>query len=203
MKNANRFAILLGASLAIAFQAAASPTLAQAVGDATASGGTTGDYSQSDDLNTGKQAMKIFDPNVNNYIGKTSPIETPLTRGGLPYAQMNTMAPASVDMNPLPSGQFHYGFPNLGAAPFLGVDSSKSSPFSMGGMLPQTSTSSVDFNTVDCPFIRGPYGGGSPGGLGNINVTIPVNIPGLGNIPIGGSINTNQALQGLQNFFGP
>lgn len=198
MKKANIFAILLGATIAVAVQ----PSWAQATGNAFESQGTTGDYSQSDGLNTGHQADKIFDPNVQNYVGKTSPIMTPQTRGGLPYAQMNTMAPASVDMQPLPSAQFHYGFPNLGAAPFLGVTSSQSSPFSMGGMLPQTSTSSVDFNTVDCPFIRGPYGGGSPGGLGGINITLPVNIPGLGRTPIGGTINTNQAIQGIQNFFG-
>jgi hypothetical protein len=79
------------------------------------------------------------------------------------------MAPNSVDMSPVPSGSFDYGFPKLGPAPYLGVTASQSNPYSSGGMVPQTSTSAVDINICDMPFIGGRnrgMGGTDSGGAG-------------------------------------
>ncbi|HEY9777948.1 MAG TPA: hypothetical protein V6C81_29570 [Planktothrix sp.] len=112
----------------------------------------------------------------------------------LPNTSYNLMAPNSVDTSSFPSGQFNYGFPNEATAPFMGV-----SHGSIGGFLPNTSTSSVNLNTCDLPFIRMPTEGdtGSGSGSGNINITIP-----LGNgSSINASIDAQSAEQSVQSFF--
>jgi hypothetical protein len=53
------------------------------------------------------------------------------------------LAPSSVNNAPYPSGTFTYGFPNESIGPYMGVSNR-----TVGGFLPQTSTSSVDINIV-------------------------------------------------------
>lgn len=79
--------------------------------------------------------------------------QTPMTRGGLPYARtavdsLNGSFGMQFGYTQIPSGKFKYGFSQTGWAPYLGTTSSKSQPFSMGKFLPATGTSSLDINTV-------------------------------------------------------
>ncbi|SRR5579885_602164 len=82
---------------------------------------------------------------------------------GFDYARTNTLAPNSVNMYPIPSGTFDYGFPKTGPSPYLGT-SGTSRKTSLGGMLPQTATSSVDLNICDAGTLGG---GGASGGGGD------------------------------------
>lgn len=170
-----------------------------AEGSQFSSAGNRGNSNNSDNLLTGRQALDLNNVVEQNYSGKTNPTQTPYTHGGLDPAYTAPMAPMSVDNAPFPSGQFHYGFPNLKAAPYLGVKGSQTP--GMGGMLPNVSTGSVDFNTVDMTGIA-PVGMGSPGrGMGAPQQTIP-SIPNMG-LP-SSSASTGSIFNWLNNtFFGP
>lgn len=87
-----------------------------------------------------------------------------LSSSYLPDARTNLMAPQSVDMSPVPSASFNYGFADSGSVPYRGVTFSRSAAPSFGGILPPCATSSVDLNIVDGPT-RG-SGGNSIGGGG-------------------------------------
>jgi hypothetical protein len=149
-----------------------------------------GNETNSNDLLTGHEA--IMGPVVGQGVTFGSGAAGSL---GIPSVGQALMAPNSVDMTAFPSGQFHYGFPNNPTTSFTGV-SSKSSP--SGGFLSPAATSSVDINTVDCPFLRESYSNGGSGGLGNINLAIPL---GGGNT-LNTSINPVQTINQLNNFFG-
>ena len=65
-----------------------------------------------------------------------------------------------------------------------------------GQSLPQVSTSSVDINTVDCPYLRESYGiNGNYVNPLNLNI----NIPGLGTLNL--SQTSAEAATFLQNSF--
>lgn len=124
----------------------------------------------------------------------------------LPDARTNLMAPQSVDMAPIPSASFKYGFAEVGAAPYLGVCASKSVVPSVGGVLPPCATSSVDINIVDGPTRStggnsiGISGGSGPGSGSNSQQGMPLLPPGwigvqnshtgayMGAIPPGGTL---------------
>jgi len=159
---------------------------------AAMSGGATGVFGNTSSLTgAGPMGMGGLTSNLTSQ-------QTPFS--SLPQASYNLMAPNSVNMSPFPSAQWTYGFPNEATAPFMGVDHG-----SVGGFLPATSTSSVNLNTVDCPFIRMPTEGNgvgaSPGGSGSLgNLNFNINLPG--GVNVNGSVNTQQAINGLQNYFG-
>ena len=98
-----------------------------------------------------------------NMGGNTS---NPTSKNNWPLqeiARYNLLAPNSVNMAPYPSGRFTYGFPNAPATVFMGVDHGN-----VGGVLPPTSTSSVDINIVSGPTVlTGGVAamGGPPGGV--------------------------------------
>jgi hypothetical protein len=98
------------------------------------------------------------------------------------------LAPNSVNNAPYPSGTFTYGFPNESVGPYMGVSNR-----TVGGYLPQTSTSSVDINIV-----AGDLGGAlaadeaATGGFG-----YTMDPTGL----LGGAIlNTEQTLGNINGF---
>src|SRR6185369_9295293 len=72
--------------------------------------------------------------------------------------------PDYIDQTPIPSGAFKYGFPNNPVPSPFGANWGMRS--SATGMLAPASTSSVDINTVDCPFIRSNGGNGDIEGSG-------------------------------------
>lgn len=159
-----------------------------------------GQYNHGDDLLTGKQAFDQYVPAQQNYSsgpgGHTSPTQTPITHGGLDQAYTAPMAPMSVDNSPFPSGQFKYGFKNYSPAPYLGVQGSQTP--GVGPILPNVSTGSVDFNTVDMTGIA-PVGMGSSGR----NVGAPMQTPPSVQLP-SSSASTGSIFNWLNNtFFGP
>jgi hypothetical protein len=163
-------------------------TAAGAASGAALSGGTTGVFGNTSAL-TGAGPMGM---------GGLTTALTSTQNLGLPQAGQGLLAPGSVNQSAFPSQQWSYGFPNEGTGLYRGVTGG-----SIGGFLPATSTSSVNLNTVDCPFIRMPtegdgVGGGPGTGGGNINFGI--NLPG--GVNINGNLNTQQAINSLQNFFG-
>lgn len=158
------------------------PIRPQLVTSAMASSGTGGDRFHFTNVTKGARAYES-DHRQHDYSGNTNPWQQPISGGneqGLPYTRVKIEAWDTVDMKPTPSGQWHYGFaqaqprmfkgvtymkpssvpPSPGTVNGSGVDESRwwpqpgPDPLSEGGMLPPTSTSSFDFNTVDCPFIR-------------------------------------------------
>jgi hypothetical protein len=149
MENSYFVALLIACPLSAT---AALPTLAQSMqfDTSAAAVGTNGGSSQPT-LNMGGK--------TSNATGRNNQI---LQQA----AAFNLLAPQSVNMSPYPSGQFSYGFPNEPAAPFMGV-----SRGSVGGILPNTATSSVDINIVSGPTVLtgginamgGPPGGGALG----------------------------------------
>src|SRR5579885_388503 len=73
-------------------------------------------------------------------------------------------APKSGMAGGIPSGQFNYGFPATGSDIYNGVTGRA---YNFGGVLPPTSTSSVDLNTVDlAPMAPSSVDDGGPGGWG-------------------------------------
>jgi hypothetical protein len=131
------------------------------------------------------------------------------TIGNMQSAGNGLLAPNSVDMTPLPSGQWNYGFntnpssPPLNGSVYLGQ--SAYGPFNQQGnyaslvpglipgtfvpsgiTLPVVSTSSNDLNTVDCPFLRETAG---PLGISVSALNLTVSMPGVGNL--GASVGTN------------
>jgi len=129
---------------------------------------------------------------TNQQAIRTGPFGAPSRAIQPEYARMNLMAPNSVDMSPVPSGAWHYGFPNGQTGVFQGV-----SRGSVGGFLPSVSTGSVDINTYDGPS-GVPLTSGGAYGMGNINFSIPLG----GQLSVGGSLNAQQAVNAVQGFFG-
>ncbi|HEY9755503.1 MAG TPA: hypothetical protein V6C97_10100 [Oculatellaceae cyanobacterium] len=206
----------------VSAQAFLSPYTAQAptmnANGAFDSGGATGDINHSSNLLTGAQAI-----NAGVVGGRVY---------GLQAASTALVAPNSVDNTPLPSGTFGYGFAGSQSGPpsgigfgvSVGVGTSSDGSgvglgfnFDLGGIapgcptatyagqpLPAVSTSSVDLNVVDCPFLR-QNGGWSPSSSG-----INIGVPGLGvSVSAGGSGVGVQVGSGdpsvgsLQAYFGP
>lgn len=99
----------------------------------------------------------------------------------LPDARTNLMAPQSVDMAPIPSASFKYGFADSGAAPYRGVCFTKTGSPSFGGILPPCATSSVDINIVDGPTraTGGNSIGATDGGSGSSSGTGQQGMPAL------------------------
>ncbi|HEY9719566.1 MAG TPA: hypothetical protein V6C69_18955 [Trichormus sp.] len=164
-------------------------TISGAASGAALSGGTTGVFGNTSAM-TGAGPMGMG--------GLTSALTSQQSPRGLQQAGQGLLSPGSVNQSAFPSQQWSYGFPSGGTGVYQGVTGG-----SIGGFLPATSTSSVNLNTVDCPFLRQPtegngVGGGAGTGGGNINFGI--NLPG--GINVNGSLNTQQAINGLQNFFG-
>ncbi len=188
---------------------------AAASGDVYTSSGGSGNMGQTDYQNSGKQAFHVSDSpsQIQNYISPDSPNPAFNSQKNAPYvvptAQVKhgfsgmsetstaPMAPGSVDMTPFPSGQFAYGFPNAPVQPYTGPYNKNGPHAGYGGMLPNTSLGSVDFNTVDTTGIA-PAGMISPGrGMGSPIARPIVQIPGS-------TSSTQSTLNWLQNsFFGP
>ncbi|HEY9786876.1 MAG TPA: hypothetical protein V6D17_15910 [Candidatus Obscuribacterales bacterium] len=135
------------------------------------SSGTQGDMGFMHDSGPTPGELTDSDRSVHNYQGFTRAEQNPIVRptagagpGGLPMARYTIDAlqgsyGGMFGMTQIPSGQFKYGFSRGGYKPFLGASWARPNPnmpFSIGNPLPPTSTSSVDINTVDCPFIRKP-----------------------------------------------
>lgn len=183
---------------------------APAQGDTYTSSGSSGDYGQSDYLNTGKQAFQRPDvqdymspstanPGINDHSRNQTPLVEPMYnagRGGLNQVATTPLATGStsIDNTPFPSGSFNYGFKNAPIQPYLGAYAGNKGVY--GGMLPNVSLGSVDFNTVDTSGIA-PVGMGSPGrGMG-----APVGRPVV-TMPSPGSSNANTLQWLQQSFFG-
>ncbi len=208
--------------LAIALAAIASCRTAQAqIGGAPASGdvysatGAPGAMGQTDYQNSGKQAFHESDsPSpIQNYISpdvlnttqhsyKEIPYVRPMMNGdghGLNRVSTAPMATGTVtiDNTPFPSGQFNYGFASAAQFPIAPYHGSYNGgpDHSLGSMLPNVSTGSVDFNTVDTTGIA-PAGMVSPGrGMG-----APIGRPVL-QIP-NSSSSTQSTQNWLNTFFG-
>ncbi len=92
--------------------------------------------------------LSYQDNSTQDYMGDTDGKQTPMCRGGL---QETTTAIQAFDnkygMTRIPSGQFRYGFGNYGSAMLKSPTGFANQGF--GGFLPQTSTGSLDINTVD------------------------------------------------------
>lgn len=216
MKSKNVFV-----SLAIALAAIASCGVAQAqIGGAPASGDvydSSGDQGklggQDTYLNTGHEAKKLYNPRVQNYISPNTAdpgindhtnFQTPQVqpmvnpgRGGLNQVSTAPMAPGTTTIGntPFPSGSFNYGFDKGGVKPYMGAypGGGGGGP-AYGGMLPNVSLGSVDFNTVDMSGIA-PVGMGSPGrGMGAPIGRPVVQIPNQ-------TTSTSSTLNWLQNVF--
>jgi hypothetical protein len=110
------------------------------------SSGTNGVMGRSSRRESGNLAQQ--DNSFQDYMGDTDGKQTPMSRGGLPET---TTAIQSFDniygMTRIPSGQFRYGFSNQGGALLRSPTGFGNQGF--GGFLPQTSTGSLDINTVD------------------------------------------------------
>jgi hypothetical protein len=112
-------------------------TGANQAGGATAPGltGNTGNPNSSYNTGEGPSGMGGLTTNP------TSQQSIP----GMQPSMYGLLAPGSTDgTGSFPSGQWSYGFPGEGGAPYRGVDGGTT-----GGTLPQTSTASVDLNIVD------------------------------------------------------
>ncbi len=216
MKTKN---VVVGLAVAVSAVASSGVAYAQiggspAQGDYT-SGSATGEYGKDDYYSTGKQASKISRYDTQNYVSPNTanpgasehsanqtPQVMPMMQagpGGLNQAATALMAPGSADMTPFPSGSFNYGFKNAPIQPYRGAypitGGSRNAQY--GGMLPNVSLGSVDFNTVDTSGIA-PVGMGSPArGMG-----APIGAP-IVTMP-NQSSSTQSTLNWLQNtFFGP
>lgn len=211
---------VIGLALAASFTSCAflSCAAAQAqIGGQAASGtestssGAQGNMGQATGLDTGKEAIQLWRPDTQNYVSPNTPLptredhsskQTPYVRPmwnagptGLNRVSTAPMAPGtgSIGNTPIPSGSFHYGFPELKPEPYTGAYRSGQ----VGGMLPQVSLGSVDFNTVDTAGIA-PAGMRSPGRYMGAPVPRP-----MMNLPTS-TTSTQSTLNWLQNtFFGP
>ncbi|HEY9684939.1 MAG TPA: hypothetical protein V6C86_25405 [Oculatellaceae cyanobacterium] len=211
---------VFGHPIPVSAQEFLSPYTAQAptmnANGAFDSGGATGDTNHSSNLLTGAQALDA------GVIGGRA--------YGLQAACTALTAPNSVDNTPIPSGTFGYGFAGsqsggpsgFGIGVSIGTDSSGSGVglgfnFDLGGVapgcpvstyagqpLPVVSTSSVDLNVVDCPFLR--QNGGWPSSGAGINISAPglglsVSAGGIG---VGVQASTaDPSVGSLQAYFGP
>jgi len=193
------FGITLSALAALLI---AQPGFAQASGSISASGanqGSAGGTTQT----TQHGVTDLSNSSVQNYSGQTNPVQAPISRGGLDPTTTGNLARdksqgGSVDMSPFPSGNFMYGFPQASPQVYMYQTNPGMSPG-----LPSTATSSVDFNTVDCPFIA-PVGD-TPASAGMGAETFA--LPALQAIPPNQFINgqassTQQAQSALNTFFG-
>ncbi|MBC8000073.1 MAG: hypothetical protein IAF58_19110 [Leptolyngbya sp.] len=113
------------------------------------SSGTSGVMGRSSEYTPGELAN--HDRTFHNYEGRTDSQQTPMgggsDGGGLPRTMTGGMAqysPSAYDR--IPSGNFRYGFNNQGSALLKSPASLRN--FRFGGFLPQTSTGSLDINTV-------------------------------------------------------
>jgi hypothetical protein len=109
------------------------------------SSGTQGVMGRSSRRESGN--LSYQDDMLQNYQGDTNGKQTP--RGeGLPRTEIDVMALQSPYGNTsIPSGQFRYGFGNQGRA--LLKSPTGFAGQGWGALLPQTSTGSLDINTVD------------------------------------------------------
>ncbi len=172
-------------------------------------GGATGDQNQSTNLTTGPGVLNGGVVGGRNYA--------------LAGARAGLLSPNSVDNEPIPSGQFGYGFAQPAQTPSLGIsfgaDTDQGSiglNFDLGGLgamptsfyagrpLPTVSTGSVDLNTVDCPFLRQNGGFGAAPGLSfsppGIGIGLGVG-PGGVNIGINAS-STDPSEPSIHAYFG-
>ncbi len=183
---------------------------APAQGDVNTSSGNSGEYGQTDYLNTGRQAFQrpgvqdytspnTANPGMNEHSSSQTPFVEQMMnpgRGGLNQVSTAPMATGStsIDNTPFPSGMFNYGFKNAPIQPYTGAYHQTGA---YGGMLPNVSLGSVDFNTVDTSGIA-PVGMGSPGrGMGAPVGRPVVTMPS----PTTSSSSLSNWLQNV--FFGP
>jgi len=85
-----------------------------------------------------------------DYSGDTDGTQTPLSGGGLPQTHMRVESLENYDygMTTIPSGRFRYGFGNTGAAMLKSPTGLMNQGWGNLQFLPQTSTGSLDINTV-------------------------------------------------------
>jgi hypothetical protein len=194
------FGITLSALAALLI---AQPGFAQASGSISASGanqGSSGGTTQT--TQHGVTDLSTYQ----NYSGATNAVQAPQVRdpgGQLDPTTTGNLARdksqgGSVDMSPFPSGNFMYGFPQASPQVYMYQSNPGMSPG-----LPSTATSSVDFNTVDCPFIAPVGDDPASAGMGAETFALPA----LQALPPNQFINgqaasTQQAQSALNTFFG-
>lgn len=146
-------------------------------GSQSESSGTSGDYGHATDLTKGDSAQ------INNRFAhdyeqrdRYSPgtwNQAPISRGGLqPTATAVNATGSYIGNTAIPSGQYSYGFstfPGGFPMPYMGVGWTRNFPSTGPGVLPATSTSSVDINIMD----RGPSSSDFTFGIGPVQVTVP------------------------------
>jgi hypothetical protein len=156
-------------------QTATPPTF---LNNAYSSTGATGNLTNSSGLMTTQQTL-----NGGVIGGQAQP--------GLAQAQNALMAPNSVNNAAYPSGSFSYGFAQSNGLFNLNLGSGSNQYGNFGGQaLPSTATSSVDLNTVDCPYLRS-------SGLGGTIIpwSLNISLPGLS-----GSINLSETAASAESF---
>lgn len=113
------------------------------------SSGTQGVMGRGSRRESGDLAQRVG--RKHDYSGDTDPTQTPVSGGGLPETHMRVESLNNYDygMTQIPSGQFRYGFSNTGRA--MMISPTRLMNQGLGGFqfLPQTSTGSLDINTVD------------------------------------------------------
>ncbi len=114
-------------------------------GNQFASAGTAGVMGRSSRRESGDLSFK--DPSLQNYQGETDGRQTPMGEG-LRRTEVDILSLKNqYGGTSIPSGRFRYGFGNTGSA-FLKSPTGFGGQ-GWGGMLPATSTGSLDINTVD------------------------------------------------------
>lgn len=157
-------AATVGASSVILTAAALSASAQQfAPANGVGNAGSPGNQTR----HTQAGAVRVDAP-VHAYSGNTANQHPAHNGHELEQARTALMAPGTVDNAPVPSGNFSFGFPNLPSTTYRGVTTDTaaangSRPPSFGAKLPPTSTSSVDLNSRDMPFLKSckSCGGGS------------------------------------------
>lgn len=121
--------------------------------------GAGGAPNNSDNLTTGR-GYNYSSPQTTlngQNAGLLPPVGGQGYKSPFPATATGLSAPYAVDNSPLPQSaryQFSYGFPNGAPSIYTGVSNPGAS---FGGILPQTSSGSVDINTCDLPFLKGQY----------------------------------------------
>jgi hypothetical protein len=156
-------------------QTATPPTF---LNNAFSSTGATGNSTNSSGLMTTQQTL-----NGGVLGGQAMP--------SLSSAQYANLAPNSVNNAAFPSGSFSYGFAQNNGLFNLNLGAGANQMGNFGGTaLPKVATSSVDINTVDCPYLRSTGLGGTV-----FPWTLNISLPGLN-----GSINLSETAASANSF---
>ena len=190
MNHLYRLASTLVIAAAAAILIPATPALAQATAADALTSAAQGNQNNADNLITGHEAIQLAPPlGRDTTYGAAAPGSLGLNTTGTAL-----QAPMSVNTAPFPSGAFTYGFPNEPTTVFTGVSQPGNGN---GGYLPATSTSSVDINIVDMPFLRETYtNGGAVGAPNGVNIGLTA-----GPAAVNATVNPQQLINQLNSWF--